>query len=519
MFPVFRLLFVALGSIAALIATARAERRPPIGAALAALAAARGGDWAQAYAAGRPKPGRAGAENRPLARLYPLQPGRALRRNRRIYRAKSGLAAAEDRCAAAPRRRWPARATTPPRDWLKRHPPISGAGKARAAEIMIDRGKVEAGTAALRAAWIEGDFTAGRGARPAWRGFPPAAAGRPPAAARPAVVGRPGRCGPPHAAAGLGRLPRPGRGAPRAGRRRGERRPPWWRRCRRALRADPGLAFEEARWWRKKDNYDAAAQLLLAHADNPVRPAAWWSERLLVARRLLAGGNADIAYRLVQQHRLDRRQRLCRGRIPVRLHRAALSQGPRARLRSFRPYPRPRSPPPMPRRAPPIGAGAPPRRPESPIWRRNGMPPAPRTWRPSTASWRRTSSAGTRRRIRCPSRGRTAPSRPGSTPQELVRAAQLFFAAGDREHAAGLSRCRWRTQAKTPLDFAMLASLAELHGRIDLAIAVARRAIDAGNAADGARLPGHRAARAAASPSVRCCWRSCGRKAPLRRTR
>ena len=34
--------------------------------------------------------------------------------------------------------------------------------------------------------------------------------------------------------------------------------------------------------------------------------------------------------------------------------------------------------------------------------------------------------------------------------------------------------------AKTPIDFAMLASLAEAHGRIDLAIAVARRAIDAG---------------------------------------
>src|SRR5207302_1369517 len=68
-----------------------------------------------------------------------------------------------------------------------------------------------------------------------------------------------------------------------------------------ALRGDPGLAFEEARWWRKKDNYDNAASLLLAHADSPVKPAAWWDERLIVARRLLAAGNSDIAYRLVQQ--------------------------------------------------------------------------------------------------------------------------------------------------------------------------------------------------------------------------
>src|SRR5206468_12773898 len=44
-------------------------------------------------------------------------------------------------------------------DWLKRHAPISGAGKARAAEVMINRGKSEAGAAALRAAWIDGDFT------------------------------------------------------------------------------------------------------------------------------------------------------------------------------------------------------------------------------------------------------------------------------------------------------------------------------------------------------------------------
>src|SRR6266403_1105033 len=62
----------------------------------------------------------------------------------------------------------------------------------------------------------------------------------------------------------------------------------------------PWLAFEEARWRRKKDDYDGAAQLLLAHDDTPIRPDLWWGERLMVARRLLAGGNSDIAYRLVQ---------------------------------------------------------------------------------------------------------------------------------------------------------------------------------------------------------------------------
>ena len=44
------------------------------------------------------------------------------------------------------------------------------------------------------------------------------------------------------------------------------------------LRTDPGLAFAEQRasGARTTRSPDAAAQLLLAHADNPVRPAAWW---------------------------------------------------------------------------------------------------------------------------------------------------------------------------------------------------------------------------------------------------
>jgi len=63
--------------------------------------------------------------------------------------------------------------------------------------------------------------------------------------------------------------------------------------------------------------------------------------------------------------------------------------------------------------------------------------------------------------------------------QELVRAASLFLDAGDRPHAARFLLAL-ATAAKTPLDFSMLAALAERRGRVDLAIAVARRAIDAG---------------------------------------
>ena len=49
---------------------------------------------------------------------------------------------------------------------------------------------------------------------------------------------------------------------------------------------------------------DAAVQILLAQPDDLVRPAAWWAERQAIARRVLAGGNAELAYRIVEQHGL-----------------------------------------------------------------------------------------------------------------------------------------------------------------------------------------------------------------------
>jgi soluble lytic murein transglycosylase len=61
----------------------------------------------------------------------------------------------------------------------------------------------------------------------------------------------------------------------------------------------------------------------------------------------------------------------------------------------------------------------------------------------------------------------------------MVRAARLFLAAGDRARALNFLTALG-DQAKTPIDFAMLAALAESYGRVDLAIAVARRAIEAG---------------------------------------
>ena len=70
------------------------------------------------------------------------------------------------------------------------------------------------------------------------------------------------------------------------------------------LRSDPGLVFEQLRSRRKKDMTDAAVQILLAQPGDLVRPTAWWGERQAVARRVLASGNFELAYRLVEQHGL-----------------------------------------------------------------------------------------------------------------------------------------------------------------------------------------------------------------------
>ena len=77
-----------------------------------------------------------------------------------------------------------------------------------------------------------------------------------------------------------------------------------------ALENDPGLAYERLHWRRKKDNTAGAIDGLEHPPAELVRPALWWSERNLVARRLLERGDAATAYRLVASHGLKEGQPL-----------------------------------------------------------------------------------------------------------------------------------------------------------------------------------------------------------------
>ena len=475
MFRMFRLLFAILVSITTLITIARADDGPDA-AALAAIAAARAGDWNQAYGQGgqsqdplalkvvrwldytRTNPGGRFLE---IAGFLGQNPDWPLQKTMR-RRAEDALSNESDETAA---------------DWLKRNPPITGAGKARAAEILLNQGKTAAGTAAMRAAWIEGDFTAAgeravasrfasllrpedhwkRLDRLLWDGQTEAARRLLPlvpadyralAEARLALAAD-------AAIAGklVAQVPQP-------------------------LRADPGLALEEARWWRKKDNFDTAAQILLAHADNPVQPAAWWGERLLVARRLLAAGNADTAYRLVRKPgpsdgALYAEAEFLGGYIALRYKKdpaLAFDHFAHMLAQVTTPYAKARAA----------------------YWGGRAAAAAGKSelamkWYTAGADNMATFYG----QLSAHQLGKDAPPHPVPEPRpdaaeqarfnalELVRVAQLFFAVDDREHARTFLN-QLADAAKTPLDFAMLAALAESHQRVDLAIAMARRAIDAG---------------------------------------
>ena len=466
-------LFLVVGFFATLTTTTQAQGPDHD---QAAVAAARSGDWTQAYAQAsqckdplvqkvvrwldytRASPGGRFAE---IASFIEQNPDWPLRKTL-LRRAEEALTGESDDTAA---------------DWLKRHPPINGAGHARAAELMITRGKVEAGTVALRTAWAEGDFTlAGEHIllvrfydrlRPEdherrldwllWDGQADAARRmmslvpadyRAVAEARLALIGDAA-----NREAVLAKVPA-------------------------QLRSDPGLAFEEARWRRKKDDYDGAAQLLLAHDDTPIRPDLWWSERLMVARRLLAGGNSDIAYRLVQHPNsadgfANTEGEFLHGYIALRYRKdpsVAFEHFAHILARVTSPYVKARAA----------------------YWGGRAAEAAGKSelatkWYAAGAEHMATFYG----QLAAHQLGQDAPPHPLPEPrpdsaaqarfnaEDLVRAAQLFLAAGDRDHARSFLM-QMADAAKTPLDFAMLASLAEGYGRVDLAIAVARRAVDAG---------------------------------------
>jgi soluble lytic murein transglycosylase len=67
-----------------------------------------------------------------------------------------------------------------------------------------------------------------------------------------------------------------------------------------SLQSDPGLLYERARWRRRKDMDDGALEILMNRPADMVRPAAWWSEMHILARRSIEKGNYAEAYRIAR---------------------------------------------------------------------------------------------------------------------------------------------------------------------------------------------------------------------------
>jgi soluble lytic murein transglycosylase len=73
----------------------------------------------------------------------------------------------------------------------------------------------------------------------------------------------------------------------------------------------------------------------------------------------------------------------------------------------------------------------------------------------------------------------TSAERAAFDSDEVVRATMIFFAIGDHRHGKDFLM-HLADHARTPTQFAMIATLAEQEGRLDLGIAIAKRAITAG---------------------------------------
>lgn len=72
-----------------------------------------------------------------------------------------------------------------------------------------------------------------------------------------------------------------------------------------ALRKDPGLIFERARWRQRRDRYEGVVELL----DPPLEPVPyaerWWPLRRWTVERAIERGDISLAYRIAAHHGLD----------------------------------------------------------------------------------------------------------------------------------------------------------------------------------------------------------------------
>ncbi len=194
--------------------------------------------------------------------------------------------------------------------WFEAHAPISALGVGRFAEALIQRGESAKVTALVRKFWLETNFANTEDETAFRRRFAPLLQvkddqarlervlweHRTPAAQRLlSLVDEPHRA----VAAARIALADDSSGLEEA-----------LRRVPAGLQNEPGLAYERLRWRRRKDNDFGALDVLNNPPPELGRPALWWAERNVLARRLLEKHDAQGAYALASNHGLTEGQPL-----------------------------------------------------------------------------------------------------------------------------------------------------------------------------------------------------------------
>jgi soluble lytic murein transglycosylase len=75
------------------------------------------------------------------------------------------------------------------------------------------------------------------------------------------------------------------------------------RRVPASLQDDPGLAYDRAKWRRRKDMDEAALEIIVKAPAETEHGSDWWVERHILARRLIEQGKFARAYDLVAGHK------------------------------------------------------------------------------------------------------------------------------------------------------------------------------------------------------------------------
>jgi soluble lytic murein transglycosylase len=361
--------------------------------------------------------------------------------------------------------------------WYDRFPPITPFGKLRQAELWLARGDTARATEQIRQVWINSDLNAfdeksmlqkyGIYLRPAdhvarldrllWDGREEQArrmlpmvdtAHRLEAEARMALAARA-----PKAEKLLHDVPS-------------------------ELQNDPGLLFERMQWRRHQDDYDGAIAILDHAPSDLVRPDAWYRERELLARRALQTGSITIAYRLASHHGLTTGPNFADGEFLAGWISLRFLHDPQTAYTHFvRIYGDATRPITLTRAAYWAGRAA-----EELKYRELST-----TWY-STAAQYLTTYYGQLAASQIGADGKaavvedphpTAPQTAAFEQNELVRVTRAMGEAS----AADLTKpfmLRLVELAKSPAEYTLIAQLAQVIGRTDVAVTVARRASFAG---------------------------------------